>query len=334
MTFVNLINQYLTGLENNRLFAGTVLISKNDKVVFHEGYGKASIEHDIDNNTNTVFKIGSITKTFTAIAILQLAEQGQISLYEPISTHFPNQTGSEIITIHHLLTHSSGISEYINSLQEAELKSWLGSGWSQTDIVNRFSCKPLAFEPGTQFSYCNSGYFLLGLIIEQVTGLTLESYFKKNIFLPANMQSTYMNEPTKNVMQQAFGYEVNQEGLLLNAPYINMNNTFAAGAILSTARDINNFQEALRSNILLSEQSRQLMQIPHIDASDYQYGYGLVIQKSPYGKITGHSGGIHGFCSIYLHYVDADLTVIVLSNIFRPVDDISRRIAELILKND
>lgn len=115
MSYETIINQYLTSLEKNRFFAGTVLISKNDKVIFHKGYGKANIERKIKNNSNTVYKIGSITKTFTALAILQLAERGKVSLYEPNSMYFPNQTGSEFINIHHLLTHSSEISEYINS---------------------------------------------------------------------------------------------------------------------------------------------------------------------------------------------------------------------------
>lgn len=295
MNVVTHINQYLTRLENNRLFAGIVFASKNGRIIFNKGYGKAIYEHDIDNDTNTVFKIGSITKSFTAIAILQLAEQGKISIHEPISPYFPYQTSSEIITIHHLLTHSSGIFEFINSMPESELKSWLASDWSQSDILNLFSNKPLAFEPGTQFSYCNSGYFLLGMIIEQVTGLTLEAYFKEHIFVPANMQSTYMNDPAKIVMHRAFGYEESQEGLLQNAPFVNMNNTFATGGILSTARDMHHLLGALRSNILLSEQSRQLMLTPHIEASDFQYGYGLVIQTSPYGQLVGHSGEFMGF---------------------------------------
>lgn len=333
MSYETTINQYLTNLENNRFFAGTVLVSKKDRVIFHEGYGRANIEHNINNNSNTVYKIGSITKTFTALAILQLAELGKVSLYEPISMYFPNQSGSEIINIHHLLTHSSGISEYINGdgLDETKIKSWLGSSCSQSEIVNMFTNKPLAFEPGTQFSYCNSGYFLLGLIIEQVTGLTLEAYFKKYIFTPSNMQSTYMNE-TKLSTHQATGYELSQQGRLQNAPYVNTNNAFAAGAIFSTAQDMHYFQTALISNRLLSEHSQHLMQTPHIETSEFHYGYGLIIQNTPYGLLTGHSGGLPGYCSIYLHYVDAEITVIVLSNIFRPVDEMSRHIAELTIK--
>lgn len=326
------IEEYLTRLETHQRFAGTVLAAKDGKIIFHNGYGKANLEHDVGNDTSTIFRIGSITKPFTAIAILQLVEQGKISLHEPIFSYFPSQTGSEIITLHHLLTHSSGIYDYINGMLEPELKSWIASDWSQSDVLSLFSNKPLAFEPGKHFSYSNSGYYLLGMIIEQVTGLSLGAYFSQYIFLPSNMPNTSMDDPTSIVMHRAVGNEESQDDQLLSAPYVNMNYTFAAGAILTTTWDLFHWQSTLRSNILISEQSRQLMQTSHISATDCYYGYGWLTQKTPYGQLVGSSGGIFGFRSIFLDYVDADLTVIVLSNLFKPVDEIGRHITGIILR--
>lgn len=310
-------------------FAGTVFAARGEHLLIHKGYGKANIEDDINNDVDTVFRIASITKTFTAIAAMQLVEHGQLNLDEPIASFFPEQTGSDLITIHHLLTHTSGIVDYINTMPEVELQRWLAVKRSKADIMNHFIREPLAFQPGSTFSYSNSGYFLLGLIIEQLSGMMLDAYFNEYIFQPSNMENSFADALLETNPHYAHGYEEDSSGTLRKAPYVDLTNTFASGSILSTARDLYQLCAALRSGKLLSEHSLQRMMIPHADAGEFHYGYGLAVQQSPYGRLVGHSGGIHGYSSIFLHYIDVDLTVIVLSNICKPVDEISRHIAEI-----
>ncbi|NGM83178.1 beta-lactamase family protein [Paenibacillus sp. 7124] len=322
------IHEYLSRLSDGIHFSGSVLASLNGKVVFQGDYGKSNFELSTDHTERTRFRIGSITKSFTAIAILQLTQKKLIQLDDPIIKYFPHQKGSGQITIHHLLTHSSGIVNYVD---DPHLLDWFASPSTTIELINRFSDLPLAFEPGQQFSYSNSGYILLGALIECITGKSFGSYFQDFIFKPLDMMDTCIDHPATMINDRASGYQINDEGLLSNAPYIDMSNTHAAGAIISSIRDLFKWDQGIESNSLLSAKMKWKMLTPYLKAAEFSYGYGWIIQDTPYGRVVGHSGGVHGFSSIFLKYIDRQATVIVLSNIFQPVDTIGTAIAEIIL---
>ncbi len=325
---VQQIHEALLTLSQSKKFNGSVLASVQSEVIFAQGFGMADFECSANNKASTQFRIASITKSFTAIAVLQLVERGLIQLEDRLDRYFPNQYGANGIRVFHLLTHTSGIPDY---MEDADLMSWIGNSSEQADLINRFKSRPLEFIPGQRYKYSNSGYVLLGALIEKITGRPYQEYFKEYIFQPAEMFDTGIEEvPGKRMKEQASGYQLDETGALQNAPTVHMSNAHAAGSIVSTVKDLNKWDQALDSNLLLSAGMKEKMWSPSVEATGFSYGYGWIIQNSPFGKLIGHSGGIHGFSSIFLKYIDVKVTVIVLSNMFLPVDEVGRDIAALI----
>ena len=296
------------------LFTGVVLISDHGEVIFLKSYGLANREHNVANMPSTKFRLGSITKQFTATAIMILQQEGLLSVHDPIRkflTDYPES--GEKITIHHLLTHTSGIPEYFVL---PEFEKLMSHKFSFEEIVNYFKDKPLEFEPGTKWAYSNSGYVLLGLIIEKVSHMSYESFLKKKIFDPANLNETLADNPKNLIANRAQGYGVKEFSLLsnddvYNAAYIDLSSAQAAGNLLSTVTDLLKWDYALYGSSILSEYSKSEM---FKDQTGTAYGYGWGIDYAFGHKRVRHGGAIHGFLSEFARYIDVNSTIIVWNN--------------------
>lgn len=310
------IDALVKSYSENHLFNGSVLVSEKGKVIFKKGYGLANMEWNIPNTTDTKFRIGSITKQFTATLVLQLKQEGKLDLHAKITEYLPwyrKNIGSKI-TIHHLLTHSSGIPNYT---QSAEVMNDIAiHDYSPKEIAEKFCSGDLEFEPGTKFVYSNSGYFLLGVIIEEITKKSYAENLQERIFETLGMKNSGVDKASILLKKRAEGYEYGFEGFE-NADFINMESSvFSAGAIYSTVEDLNLWQNALSGSKILSKENQNLMLSPQFA----NYGYGLFIGKfKPEGmskEITsiGHHGGIKGFSALLIRFIETDTTVILLDN--------------------
>ncbi|WP_047984314.1 serine hydrolase domain-containing protein [Ornithinibacillus californiensis] len=283
-------------------FQGVVLISQDNEEVFKKGYGLAGA--DIPNTPSTHFQIASLTKTFTAIAIMQLVEEQLLSIDEPIRTYFPEYPNADKITVGHLLSHSSGIPDYLSP----DFNFDFSKEWNPEDIVKVTQDAELLFTPGESFQYSNTGYVMLGMIIEKVSGLTYEDYMEEHIFKPSGMANSMFS--LKEGIPAAIGHVNGEEG-----PFIDNSAAFAAGNIISTAEDLALFYQAIRDHVLISAESDELMGTTHFKKFPYEYGYGWETQNVMGYEAVGHSGG---YPSGFRHYVtllrDKGITVIVLSN--------------------
>ncbi len=292
-------------------FQGSVLIAKGGKVLFSKGYGLANVEHKIPNSPQTVFRLGSITKQFTAVAILQLQEQGKLNVQDPIGKYLPNYPQRDKITIHHLLTHSAGIPEITDFPNLSEIQRHPSN---PEKVIAYFKDLPLEFTPGTDSKYSNSGYIILGEIVEKVSGVTYEKYIQEHFFKPLGMKSTYLDRNQKLIPNRAAGYGIDPSGAVVNAEFIEMSFPHGAGAMASTVEDLYLWDLALKEGKLLSKASmEQLFQVQAVsEKNQIAYGYGFFIDKDR--KTVGHKGGIEGFRAASYRHLDNDLTIILLSN--------------------
>lgn len=310
------IDELLSKYNQYDQFNGSALVSENGKVILKKGYGSANMEWNIPNQPDTKFRLGSITKQFTALLIVKLAEEGKIKLDVPITTYlpdYPKETGDKI-TIHNLLTHTSGIPNYTSVPNFLSEKA--RNPYSPADFVKTFSNLPLDFKPGEKFAYSNSGYFLLGYIIEKITGKTYEQYLQETIFTPLKMVNSGYDHSDIIIKNRAAGYE-KQGKKTINAPYIDMSIPYAAGSLYSTAEDLYLWDQALYTNKLLSEKSMESLFKSYITLGDESYGYGWFLSEITIGtkkvKIVEHGGGINGF-NTNISRVPSDKILIVLLN--------------------
>jgi CubicO group peptidase (beta-lactamase class C family) len=282
-------------------------------------------------NSETMFRIGSVTKQFTALSILQLAEQGKVGLQDPITTYLPDYpTQGHTVTVHHLLTHTSGIRSY-TSLEEYTKFHRLDL--TDEELLDRFANEPFDFAPGEKFKYNNSGYYLLGMIIEKASEESYPDYVKNHIFRPLGMRSSMYCDPTALVQHRARPYDV-AEGRLVNSEPISMRPPGAAGALCSTPLDLVRWQHALDHNRLISATSRELMLTGAKldDGSETGYAYGLSHGELDGHRKVSHGGGITGFSAAFDTYPDDELVVVVLSNTGTANSNgIARNIARMVL---
>ena len=297
-------------------FNGTVLVAEKGKVIYKKGFGMANMEWAIPNQPDTKFRIGSVTKQFTATLILQLVEEGKIKLDSKITDYLPDyrkDTGDKI-TVHQLLNHTSGIPSYTN--RPDFFANVSRNPYSVADFVKKFASGDLEFEPGSKFSYNNSGYFLLGAIVEKVTGKSYETVLTERIFKPLGMTNTGYDNHAPLLQKRASGYEKKPEGYV-NAAYLDMSLPYAAGSMYSTVEDLYKWDQSLYENKILSAESKKLMFTPGLS----NYGYGFVIADQPIGKtdqktkIIQHGGGINGFNCLLTRVVDKQQTIILLDNV-------------------
>lgn len=302
-------------------FSGTILVAKNDTVIEERAYGFASKEFGVKNNIDTKFNVASITKSFTAVAVLQLYEQGKLDLHQPIGAYlkeYPNKRISNSVTAHHLLTHTAGTPNFYvtNFLDKNKFKYK-----KVKDFVPLFVEDTLLFEPGTEYHYDAAGYVLLGLIIEQLSGKTYYEFLKENIFSPAQMTKTAAYEIETIVENKATGYTLgeNMSGeLKKNTRYL----SFASpgGFHYSTVHDLFNFSRALMNYKLLKKETVELMIAPKVQGYNTFLGYGIDVDERYPEIILGHSGGFYGMRGEYFYFPDSGYTVTILSNVDTEMD--------------
>lgn len=312
---VKKIDRLIQAYVDAKLFNGSVLVAQKGRVIFKKGFGLANMEWNIPNSPNTKFRIGSVTKQFTAMLIMQLKQERKLNLQATISDYLPwfrKDIGNRI-TIHHLLSHTSGLPNYTGSSNLADIQR---GKFSHKEVAEKYCSGNPEFEPGSRFQYSNSGYFLLGLIVEAIAKKPFATVLKEKIFDPVGMKNSGIDSPSALITNRAAGYEYSFDGYV-NTDHIDMESSiFAAGAIYSTVADLFLWQQALFGNKLLSNENTDLMLKPNLGG----YGYGFYINRSK-GKgtekettVIGHAGGINGFSALSLHFVEDDAALILLDN--------------------
>lgn len=291
----------------------SVLVAKKGQVIYKKAFGTANLELSVPMQVDNVFRIGSITKQFTAIAILQLMEQGKLSLQDPITKYIPDYpTQGATITLEHLLTHTSGIRDYA-SIRDTTRRGSVD--YSPTEMIDYFKNQPMRFAPGTRWEYSNSGYFLLGYIIEKITGKPYRQYLDENFFTPLGMSNSAFASDVKIVKNRADGYSKSARGVE-NAAYLSMTHPYAAGAIQSTVEDLFKWHQAVMSYKLVKKETldKAFTRYKLLDGKETSYGYGWrlgYIQGSP---SIWHGGLINGFIAMQMYLPKEDVFVAVFSN--------------------
>ena len=309
------IQEVLALAHKYRQFNGAALVAENGKVVYKGAFGMANMEWNIPNTPDTKFRLGSITKQFTATATLQLVEQGKIKLDAKITDYLPDyrkDTGDKV-TIHHLLTHTSGIPSYTG--QPGFFENVSRNPYKVDEFVKKYASGNLEFEPGSKFSYDNSGYFLLGAIIERVTGKPYEQVVKENIFDPLGMKNTGYDHHATIIPKRASGYSKTPDGYT-NAVYLDMSIPYAAGSLYSTVEDLYLWDQALYTDKVLSAQSKALMYKPFLE--NYAYGWavtnGSFKQNDQPVQVITHDGGINGFTTTIVRFPKEKNLIVMLDN--------------------
>ncbi|TXD70029.1 serine hydrolase [Aequorivita lipolytica] len=310
-------------------FNGSVLVADNGKVIYKKGFGMANMEWDIPNAPDTKHRLGSITKQFTAMLIMQLVAEGKLDLQATVSKYLPDysKVNGDKITIHQLLTHTSGTPNYTSFPKFFEEMS--RNSFTPTEMVETFADSTLTFKPGAQFAYSNSGYILLGAIIEKVTGKSYETVLQEKIFDPLKMKDSGYDHHNTILKKRATGYEM-KGSTPENSPYIDMSTPYAAGSLYSTVEDLYLWDQALYTQKLLPKKYMDMMYEKYIPGFGQYYGYGWMIGTMPIGntkdstQIIVHGGGINGFNTLITRMPQEKSTVILLNNTGRaPLEDIS-----------
>ena len=293
--------------------AVSIAVVRGKDTLVMKGYGLASREANRPATASTIYRIGSITKQFTAAGIMREVEQGKIMLDDPITKYLPDvPTHGQRITVRNLLTHTSGVHNYTDKPEWA--KRW-GEEMTPRQIVAFVDKDTLDFAPGTKYSYSNTGYVLLGMILEKVTGQPYATYLQKQFFTPLGLtQTSYCADKPKD-SQFAEGYAATS-GAVKPAEYLNITQPFSAGALCSTVRDLVRWQRALLDGRVVGARSYSLMTTADTlnNGSKINYGFGLVPGQLGGKRTIGHSGGINGFTTYGLYMPDENLNVVVLTN--------------------
>ena len=293
---------------SNKKFMGSVLVARGEEILLNKGYGSANLEWNIPNSPATKFRLGSVTKQFTAAAILLLEERGKLKTDDPVKKFMSDApTAWEKITIYHLLTHTSGIPNFTSFPDYPSQKPFAAT---PEKLVARFRDKPLDFPPGEKWSYSNSGYILLGYVLEKASGESYEKFLQENIFGPLDMKDSGYDSNSAIILRRASGYGAGKDGPM-NAEFIHMSIPFSAGALYSTTEDLLRWQRGLFGGKLLSAASLAKMTMPFKD--DYACGVGVRTVNGR--RVIDHGGGIEGFNTFLAYYPDDKLTVVALSNL-------------------
>jgi CubicO group peptidase (beta-lactamase class C family) len=305
------VDTYLSKLSKARLFSGSVLIARNGKVLVRKGYGEADRKKHLANTAQTKFRLGSLTKQFTAMAILILQAQGKLNVRDRICAYLSNCPISwQAITIHQLLTHTSGIPDFTGF---PDFQTTQGSPSSPAQTIARFKDKSLDFQPGKKFSYSNSGYVVLGAIIERASGATYEAFLRDNIFIPLQMVNSGYDHNNGDL---AVGY---RDQTSVPADFVDMSIPYAAGGLYSTVEDLYRWDRALYADKLIPKNLRDKMFTPFAPTSDrsglrYGYGYGWGIGEEDNRLLVSHEGVINGFHGVIARYPNDKTVIIILGN--------------------
>jgi CubicO group peptidase (beta-lactamase class C family) len=289
-------------------FMGSVLVARGDQVLFSKSYGSANLEWNVPNTPATKFRLGSITKQFTAAAVLLLEEQGKLNIQDPIKKYLADSPPAwDQITIYQVLTHTSGIPSITNSSEYSKLEVL---PLTPSQNIDKIRDQPLEFKPGSQFKYSNSGYILLGYLVEKVSGQSYQDFLQKNIFTPLGMKDSGCDSNSAIIPRRASGYSPGQEGPQ-NAGFVHMSVPFSAGALFSTTEDLLRWEQGLFGGKLLSAASLAKMTTPFKS----NYALGLAMSTVNGRKQISHGGGIEGFNTYLAYFPDTKLTVAVLANL-------------------
>jgi CubicO group peptidase (beta-lactamase class C family) len=309
------IDKFMSQYADGCSFTGTVLVSDHDKVIFKKGYGRANREWNIPNTPDVKFRLGSITKQFTSMLIMQQVAKGSIKLDGHLSDYLPyyrQETGSKV-TISQLLSHTSGIPSYTDDPKFfADVSR---NYYAVDDFVKQFCSGDLQFEPGTKFHYDNSGFFLLGAMLEHVTGKTYEALLKENILVPLGMKDSGYDHYADILPKRAAGYQQDLAGIV-NAPYLDMALPYAAGSLYSTVEDLYKWDQALYTDKLVPNDLKQKLFTPNLE----KYGYGWDIRTIPADEpgagqtMISHGGGINGFNTLEQRLVGDHDFIVIFNN--------------------
>lgn len=318
-------------INGTQLVGASVGIMRDNEVILARGYGYADINNKVEATEHTVYRIGSITKQFTALAIMILVEQGKVDLNEVMLDYLPNYPQKDHkVTIDQLLNHTSGIKSYTDIEKFWEISE---RDLSRQEIVDLFSSEPVEFSPGENYQYNNSGYYLLGLIIENVSGMSYADFLKANVWQPLEMFDTYYLGKIKNVKNIATGYD-HKDNEFVGARPLGMDNPFSGGSLGSSVLDLLKWQAALNENRLISRQSYNKMIEPGLLRNGKQttYGYGFFMSNLNGHRKIEHGGTINGFRAQLSAYPDDGLTVTVLCNLnSAPQAQLESQISRLML---
>lgn len=300
-------------LQNCKNFSGAVLISQNGKI-FRKAYGFASYEFNIPNTAKTKFRIASNTKPFTALAIMQLVQMSLINVDDSLNKYIPDFVNGDKIKIHHLLTHTAGVRNFYN-------KKWdeVCCCKNLNEMVNAIKTWQLDFEPGTDYSYSNSGYTILAYLIEKLSGKKYADFLLDNIFKPLNMNDTGSCFEELVIKNKAFGY-CSKNNKIYNSPSVNEPVLVGNGDLYSTIDDMHKFMEALFDNNekIINKKNKDIIFTKHFamkSSADRYHGYGWFIDKRFNKKMVEYSGGLVGYLSKVMRFVDDNLTITILTNV-------------------
>jgi D-alanyl-D-alanine carboxypeptidase len=289
--------------------AMAVALAKKGTMLYAHGYGVTDLSTRAATQPATIFEIGSITKQFTAALIMKLQEQGQLQVDDSIAIYFPAYSFSSAITIRMLLTHTSGLADFTNF---PDFGQWVTNGVSEPTALTQISQAGLQFPPGTQYAYSNSNYYLLGVIIETLTGPSYGTNLERSIFQPLALQDTYYVLPPASLA--ATGYANGGSGLV-PATLWNRSAAFAAGALSSNVYDLATWDSALISGKVVSPASfQQMITSNGFYQNGYSYGFGLALSTYNNRQLIWHAGQIGGFYTENVVFLDNGFTLIVLTN--------------------
>lgn len=323
MTAEERISKWIERYESNGYLNGSILIASNESILLNKGFGMANWEHAVPNKPTTKFRIGSLTKAFTSMAIFQLHEKGKLCIDDSIGKFLNEYPDGDKITIYHCLTSTSGIPNYTS----------FPDFWSQTmrlplklhQLIDSFKHVELNFEPGSKFEYSNSGYAILTAIIEKVSGMSYAEYIKEKICRPLGMSNTGCDNGIEIVSDLASGYSFWENPI--HAAYTDLSFPLGAYGLYSTTEDLFLWDQALKTSQLLNKELMEKMFTPNLNS----YACGWVVSEKLGRKCMHHFGDISGFCSEFFRFVDEQVTIIFLSNMnVTPVTHLTQEMAKVI----
>ena len=294
----------------------SLFVRRNGKTWISRGYGEADLENHVPASPGTVYAIASITKQFTAAAVLQLADAGKLRLDDEITRFLPEYpVRGNRVTVRHLLNHTSGIRNM--TALGAPYWSQISRDVQPEDVIRIFQNEPFDFPPGERYAYNNSGYFLLGVIIEKASGMKYGEYLAKNVFAPAGLRESFYCATTALIPHRARGYSRGASGFV-NAKYFSPSQGFSVGGVCSTAPDLARWVEALASGRVISPAAYRQMTTPSPailpDGERLTSGFGTGVGENEGHRVLYHAGGIFGFDAMEAWYPQDDLIIVVLSN--------------------
>ena len=327
----DVLNEYYT----NKKFNGTVLVAKKGKILYQGAFGYANFDKRIENTIETKFLIGSATKSFTAIAIMQAREKGLVNLHTPIKKYIP-ELNEELgnLTLHFLMKNSSGLPVHLNRITELQYRDI-----SSKELIELYNTIKLAFKPGSKYDYSNLNYQLCALVLERVTGISYKKYMEQHIFKPLKMRNSGVERTHETAKDKALGYDLN-DGKFVKADTNYMSYAMGGGDIYANALDIQKWDSALYTNRLVNNKSKQLL----FDGKPNEfgtYGYGFKVKayarssdRKSTGKLVRHGGSMYGYICNFNRYLDDEVIIIVLGNIRPyPTMEITVVIEKLLLLN-